>query len=436
MSYYILNFISDVMELINYKNRLIEKKIKTYLKVFGAILIEGPKWCGKTRTGKYMSESQYFLADPTDNFSNRRLAELNYEAALNGLTPRLIDEWQEIPPLWDAVRWKVDENPKRGQFILTGSTSISRSSYIHSGTGRIARLKMRTMSLYESGKSSGQVSLYDIVTNKELFVSTERVSLEQLIEYIICGGWPAALSLNVEEASLIAKEYVKSLLNEDINKINGVKRDIHKIELLLRSLARNESTTATNTTLKNDIKDKDTDNLSLDTIADYLNVLNNLFVLDNIPPFSTKIRSSLRVKQSEKRHFVDPSIPCALLNLSTEMLLKNLDFLGLLFESLVLRDLLIYVDSFDGKLFHYQDYSGHKIDAIIEMRDGTWCGIEIKLGASQIDVAAKNLIKINEQIKKENGKPAKSLCVICGMSGGAYRRPDGVYVVPITALKD
>lgn len=424
------------MELINYRNRLIEKKIETYLKVFGAILIEGPKWCGKTWTGKYMSKSGCFLADPTENFNNKRLVELNYDRALDGETPRLIDEWQEIPALWDAVRWRVDEIPKKGQFILTGSSVVSRSSYIHSGTGRIVRLKMRTMSLYESGKSSGQVSLYDIVNNKEVYASTERVSLEQLIEYVVCGGRPIALNSNDKDGPLIAKQYVKSLLNEDINKLNGVKRDVHKIELLLKSLARNESTTATNTTLRNDIKDKDTDNLSLDTITDYLNLLNSMFLLDNIPPFSTKIRSSLRLKQSEKRHFVDPSIPCALLNISTKSLLNNLDLLGFLFESMVLRDLLIYVDSFDGKLFHYQDYNGHEIDAVIEMDEGSWCGIEIKLGASQIDVAANNLIKINEQIKKENGKEAKALCVICGLSSAAYRRKDGVFVVPITALKD
>lgn len=424
------------MELINYIDRIIDKKIEMYLKSFGAILIEGPKWCGKTWTSKHHCNSDFYVANPKGNFNNKKLALMNPELVLEGEFPRLIDEWQEVPVLWDAIRGKVDENTQKGQFILTGSASINKNEYIHSGTGRISRLRMRPMSLYESGKSSGKISLYDICLNKAKDVFTGDVNINTIIEYILIGGWPGTLELDIKQGMLVSKEYVKSIINEDIYKVDNIKRDRHKIELLLRSLSRNESTTVTNNTLKKDIKAKDMDDINIDTITDYLNLFNNLYLLENIPPYSTKIRSSLRVKQSEKRHFVDPSIPCAFLSLTKEKLLDDLEFLGFLFESLVLRDLLTYVESFDAKLYHYQDYKGNEIDAVVELEDGKWCGFEIKLGANQIEDAAKNLVKINNSIFEEGGKPAQSLCVICGMSNAAYKRPDGVYVVPLTCLKN
>ena len=228
----------------------------------------------------------------------------------------------------------------------------------------------------------------------------------------------------------------KSVLNEDIYKVDNVKRDKHKVELLLKSLARNEATTVTNKTLKNDIKEKDYDDVDANTITNYLNLLNDLYLVENIPPYSSRIRSSLRVKQSEKRHFVDPSLPCAILHLTKDKLLNDLNYFGFLFESMVERDLLTYVDSFNAKLYHYQDYANNEIDAIIELEDSSWCGFEIKLGANQIDEAAKNLVRINSKIIEDGGKPAKSLCVICGLVNAAYKRPDGVYVVPFTSLKN
>ena len=424
------------MKIENYRKRIIDDIIDVYTTTFGAVLIEGPKWCGKTWTSKYHSNSEFLLADPNGNFNNKRLALLNPELALVGQKPRLIDEWQEVPSIWDAVRGKVDETIEKGQYILTGSATVNKDKYIHSGAGRIARLKMRPMSLYESGYSDGLVSLKDICLNTAKDCYIGEVSLDRIINYILVGGWPAAIGMSEKQGMLLSKEYIKTILSEDIYKVDDIKRDSHKVELLLRSLARNESTTVTNKTLKNDVKEKDLDDINVDTITDYLNLFNKLYLIENIPPFANKIRSSLRVKQSEKRHFVDQSLACALLNLTKEKLLNDLEFLGFLFESLVERDLLTYVSSFDAKLYHYQDYDNNEIDTIIEIEDGSWCGVEIKLGANQIEEAANNLIRINKLIISQGGEGAKSLCVICGLTNAAYKRPDGVYVVPITSLKD
>jgi len=424
------------MEIKNYRKRIVDQKLKMYLESFGAVLIEGPKWCGKTWTGKNAARSEFLLADPKGNFNNKSLASINPELALVGENPRLIDEWQEVPSIWDAVRGTVDETSDKGQFILTGSATINKNKYIHSGTGRISRLRMRPMSLYESGKSDGKISLYDICHGKAKDCFTGDIELDKILEYILVGGWPSSINLDLAHGLLLPKEYINSVINEDINRIDNIKRDKHKVELLFRSLARNEATTVTNTTLKKDIVEKDSDDINIDTITDYLNLFNNLYLIENIPPFSSKVRSSLRVKQNEKRHFVDPSLSCALLSLTKDKLLEDLEYVGFLFESLVERDLLTYVDSFNAKLYHYQDYKNNEIDAVIELDDGNWCAFEIKLGANKINEAANNLIKINKKIENEGGKPAKSLCVICGLTNAAYMRPDGVYVVPITSLKD
>lgn len=420
----------------DYKKRIIDETLKKYLETFGALLIEGPKWCGKTWTGSNASNSVFLLADPKNNFNNKQIALLNPDIVLNGDNPRLIDEWQEVPSLWDAVRGRVDESAKKGQFILTGSSAVDKSKYIHSGTGRIAHLKMRTMSLYESGFSDGVISLKDICYGTAIDCLTQNASLDKLIDCVLIGGWPSTIGMSVDQSIIVAKEYIKSVLNEDIYKVDNVKRDKHKVELLLKSLARNEATTVTNKTLKNDIKEKDYDDVDANTITNYLNLLNDLYLVENIPPYSSRIRSSLRVKQSEKRHFVDPSLPCAILHLTKDKLLNDLNYFGFLFESIVERDLLTYVDSFNAKLYHYQDYANNEIDAVIELEDSSWCGFEIKLGANQIDEAAKNLVRINSKIIEDGGKPAKSLCVICGLVNAAYKRPDGVYVVPFTSLKN
>lgn len=421
----------------NYKARIIDKKIDKYLSVFGAICIEGPKWCGKTWTSSYHSNSEIYIGDPSGNFQNRQLAQMSPSLVLEGEIPRLIDEWQEVPPLWDAVRYKVDQIPKKGQFILTGSATPNHKGILHSGAGRIARIRMRTMSLYESGDSSGEVSLEDLCNGKLTPKMTGEVDLKKIIEFIIRGGWPASLGLPIESAALLPKEYLEAVLNDDIYRVDGVKRNTHKMRLLLRSLARNESTTVSNKTLKNDIKEIDDEDIDTATIADYLNILDRLFITDNQKTFSTKIRSSVRIKQSEKRHFCDPSLACALLNITSHMLLNDLETLGFLFESLCERDLKIYAESIDAHVYHYQDYKNREIDTIIELNDGRWCAIEIKLGANQIESAAENLKKIYEEMEKDPKSILPSaMIIVCGLSNAAYQREDGIYVVPLTALKD
>lgn len=424
------------MDNKNYKKRIIDSKIDLYLDTFGAVLIEGPKWCGKTWTGHHHCQSEFLLSDPKGNFGNRQLASIDPELALKGKAPRLIDEWQEVPSIWDAVRSEVDADQGKGRFILTGSSAIDKSSYIHTGTGRIAHLRMRTMSLYEEGISTGKVSLRDICLGNHISDYNEDISLQKLIGCILKGGFPGSMGLSVQQGMLIAKEYMKSVISEDIDKVGKAKRDKRKVQLLLRSLARNEATTASKKTLIGDISEKDGNDISIDALSDYLNLLNDLYLIEEIPPFSSNIRSSLRVKQSAKRHFVDPSLPASILNLTEDKLLGDPNTLGFLFESMVERELLTYVDAFGGKLFHYQDYKDNEIDAIIESPDGSWCGIEIKLGGNQIDKAAENLLRINGLIVGKGGKGAKSLCVIAGVANAAYQRQDGVYVVPITSLKD
>ena len=425
------------MKREGYKPRLIDSKISNYLSVFGAVCIEGPKWCGKTWTSAAHAESEIFIGDPSGNFQNRRLAEMSPALVLEGSKPRLIDEWQEVPPLWDAVRYAADQSAQKGQFILTGSATPNHKGILHSGAGRIARLRMRPMSLYEAGISSGRVSLKALCEGQLEPTMTGEVQLRDLIDPIIRGGWPANLQTPLEHASLLSTEYIEAVISDDAFRLDGVKRDVHKMKLLLRSLARSESTTVTNKRLKNDIKEIDDEDMDTETVAAYLNIFERLFLLDNQPPFAAKIRSSVRVKQAEKRHFADPSLACALLKATPEMLIGDLETLGFLFEALCERDLKIYSDAFDAHLYHYQDYNNREIDAVVEMPNGDWAAFEIKLGANQIDTAAKSLIRLRDEIAAdEKGVPPKVLCVICGLSNAAYQRPDGVFVVPITALRD
>lgn len=424
------------MDRQNYRPRIIDRQVEEYLSAFGAVCIEGPKWCGKTWTSSYHSKSEIYLGDPAGNFQNRQLAELSPALVLEGETPRLIDEWQEVPPLWDAVRYQVDQTARKGQFILTGSATPNHKGILHSGAGRIARLRMRTMSLWESGDSSGKVSLEQLCHGALTPAMTGEVDLKRLIGLIVRGGWPGSLGLPPEQAALLPAQYLDAVIDDDVYRIDGIKRDTQKMRLLLRSLARNESTTATNKTLMRDIKAVDDEDIDANTVAAYLDIFKRLFLTENQPPFSSSIRSSVRVKQAEKRHFADPSLACALLKATPAGLLGDLETLGFLFEALCERDLRIYAESFGAHLYHYQDYKNQEIDAVIELPDGQWCAFEIKLGANQIDAVADNLLVIQRQIEADpDGKPPAVLCVLCGMANAAYQRPDGVFVVPITALR-
>ncbi|MFA6773801.1 MAG: DUF4143 domain-containing protein [Sphaerochaeta sp.] len=411
---------------------MIDELVEQYLQAFGAICIEGPKWCGKTWTAHMHAKSAFLVSDPAGNFQNRQLAQLDPSIVLDGQFPRLIDEWQEVPSLWDAVRFKVDDQAVKGQFILTGSATPKRRGVMHSGTGRIARLRMMSMSLYESGDSTGFISLKDICNSVYETKLTGEVQLRTIAALILRGGWPGSIGLSTKNAVLIPRMYLKNVVDDDVDKIDDTKRDKAKMRLLLRSLARNESTTVGKKKLKDDMMGVEKDSIDEDTITDYLDVFTRLFILENQKPYGASLRSSLSIRQAEKRHFTDPSFACSLLGITQEdKLIGDLQTFGFMFEALCVRDLRIYAQAFGGELYHYQDYENNEIDAVIEMPDGSWSAFEIKLGANQIDAAAQSLLKIQAKFLK----PASSLCVICGLSNAAYRRPDGVYVVPLTALR-
>lgn len=425
------------MQIKGYKKRVTDAKIIAYLRIFGAVCVEGPKWCGKTWACRRQAQSEFLVGDPDGNFQNRRLVQLDISSAFKGETPHLIDEWQEFPELWDATRAYVDASPEKGRFLLTGSSTPNRKGVMHSGTGRIASIRMLPMTLWESGLSDGTVSLKDLCENTPLsVVQTRNPSLHEIAEWIVRGGWPGALELSASDAVHVPHEYIVQLEENDIHRIDNTRRDVHKVDLLLRSLARNESTTASIATLCSDISGTDGETVDSDTVSAYLSALQRLFVIENQKPFHANIRSSVRVKQAEKRHFCDPSLACAILRLVPERLIGDLNFMGFLFEALVERDLRVYADSFGAQLMHYQDYSNRELDAVIEMENGDWAAVEVKLGAAQEDAAATNLLAIRDAIAKEpKGRPPKSLIVVLGRSAAAYTRPDGVHVVPISALR-
>lgn len=417
-----------------YKERLIDKKIEEYMKGFGAVCVEGPKWCGKTWTSLNHANSVCYIASPANNFQNRTMAELSPDLVLKGEVPRLIDEWQEVPAIWDAVRFEVDKDKSKGKIVLTGSSTPKRKGVLHSGAGRIGRIRMNTMSLFESGDSSGAVSLKEMFEKDLQPVITDEVKLDQLIYYVVRGGWPGNMEVDIETAKNLPTEYLKAVIEDDMYNTDGIKRDFRKVKSLLHSLGRNESTIVSNNTLRKDMMTYDEIGIDSNTIAEYLDVFERLFLLDDQPAFAANLRSSRRVLKSPKRHFCDVSLAVAALEATPEMLLNDLHTFGFLFEALCEHDLKIYAENNGGKLFHYRDEKNNEIDAVVEMPDGKWGAFEIKLGANQIENAAKELLKMKEIMEKEGTEPSL-LCVICGMTNMAYTREDGVRVVPITALK-
>ena len=419
----------------DYKERLIDKKIDRYLETFGAILIEGPKWCGKTWTALNHAESASYITET----STKRLALINPKNIFSDERPQLIDEWQIVPSIWDSVRHECDRGKGPGNFILTGSTTLKKEiqgkQVYHSGAGRIARLKMETMSLFESGDSSGIVSITDMLENKNINKNTGVVKIRELASLLIRGGWPESLKVKKENYPLIPKSYIESILNVELDEEDKV-RDKNKMNMLLKSLARNESTIVSNKTLIKDIEEYETGNdilSSRTTLLDYLDFLERLHLIENQESYSLNYRSPERVGKSVKRHFVDPSLACSLLNLNEDKLMKDLNTFGFLFEALVERDLRIYMDYLDGKIYHFRDnVSGLEVDTILEFEDGEYAAVEIKLGYNEVDDAIKNLKEFyNNMIKKP-----KFMCVIVGVLEAAYKDPDtSIYVVPITALK-
>lgn len=418
-----------------YIPRLIDKEIEENLKVFGAISIEGPKWCGKTWTALNHCNSVTYLNNTADNFREKHLAEMDVDLVLNKDMPQLVDEWQEVPAIWDAVRFKCDQDNVKGKYILTGSSVPVSEKIHHSGAGRICKMKMYTMSLYESGESSGDVSLKELFENKVQNKLVEKIELKKIAELIVKGGWPETINMNVDGAMKITKSYIEAVLDKDIVQIDGVNRDKQKMEMLLRSLARNESTISSNNVLMKDVDDNVTQedvSVSRNTVTDYLNVLTRLHLIENQNSFMYKIRSRLNVGKNPKRHFIDPSLGCTVLNITPDKLINDLETMGLYFEALCERDLKIYAESIGAKLYHYRENdTGIEVDAIIEIADGEYGAIEIKLGSNKEEEAASSLKKFYEMAEI---KP-KFMCIICGLYDAVVKRPDGIYVLPITALK-
>lgn len=417
----------------DYRPRLVDEQVDFYLSTFGAVCLEGPKWCGKTRTCLRHAKSAFMLDDPADNFANRELARIDVGQALAGETPHLIDEWQEVPSVWDAVRHAVDESTEPGRWLLTGSATPLRDKTAHSGTGRIGRLRMRTMSLFESGDSTGEVSLSEVCSGGDVGVRrVRRPELDEIVALVLRGGWPGVLGKSLDQARAVAREYIENVIESDINRLDDVVRDPAKVRKCLRSLARNESTTASDETIRGDTGADDGSALSINTVATYLGAFRRLHLLDDMEPFSPFLRSPARIKQASKRHLCDPSLAASLLGATPKMLLRDLRTFGFLFEALAERDLRVYADALGAGLYHYQDYADREIDAVIQFPDGAWSAFEVKLGMAQVDEAAAKLVDLASAFSKN---PPRSLAVVVGLAGAAYRRPDGVYVLPLTALR-
>lgn len=424
------------MNIDGYIPRIVDDRIQAYLRTFGAICVEGPKWCGKTWSSERAAKSEYKVGDPAGNFQNRRLAEIDIQIPFQGETPHLIDEWQEVPALWDAARSNVDSGTGKGCWILTGSSTPNRKGVLHTGTGRIGTIRMGTMSLWEMGASGGEVSFEELCRDAFSGVRPGKpITLRGIAERILRGGWPGALGMDFKDAINIPREYVELIAQNDIQRVSGIHHDAHKVQLLLRSLARNETTAVSTATLCRDISEVDGARVDPDTVSGYLNALERMFVTCNQRPFDASCRSSVRVKQMEKRHFCDPSLACALLKLTPEKLIGDLNTFGFMFEAMVERDLRAYCLGLQAELYHYQDYANREIDSVVEFPDGDWAAIEIKLGTNQEDAAAKSLLAFRNTIAAEGKRAPKALIVIIGMATSAYRRPDGVQVCPPHMLR-
>lgn len=419
-----------------YLKRIADGILKQKLSASGAVLIEGPKWCGKTWTATAASNSQLFMQDPDRQVSYLKAADTKPSLLLQGETPRLLDEWQTAPVLWDAVRFAVDQRGKAGQFILTGSAVPSDNVVQHSGTGRISRMVMRPMSLFESSESSGSVSIKDLFDGKTEIDNFSSLTIEQIAFAIARGGWPASIGNDSKTALLRAIDYVEAVINTDVSRVDGINKNPSRVRALMRSLSRNISTLASNETIRADIAMSDEDeNISDKTILQYLRALNRIFVTDNLPAWNPAIRSKTAIRTSPKRQFADPSIAVATMRLSPGRILDDFEYFGFLFESLCDRDLRIYAEANDGQLFHYRDASDLEADAVICLNDGRWAPIEIKLGKKEIEEGAKHLIELKNKINTTKMKEPSFLMIVTGTEV-AYRRDDGIFVVPIGCLKN
>lgn len=416
-----------------YLDRCIDRSIERDLGIFGAVLIQGPKWCGKTTTAQRFAESSLSLSDPTGDFAALQLARIDPAQAIVGAVPRLIDEWQEEPKLWDAIRFECDRRAgEPGQFLLTGSATPNDADQpMHSGIGRIARLRMETMTLAELGVSSGTVSLESLLNGYAIKAALGSINGIAGIADLLCrGGWPQAVGKTTADAMRISAAYIDGVCESDVSRVDGVKRDPQKARALLSSLARNESTLAGEKSLEKDLGG----DVSRSTLRRYMDALRRINIIDDIPAWHPALRSPVRLRQGAKRHLADPSLAVALLGANPESLASDPKTLGLLFESLVLHDLKVYAAANDSSVSHYHDADDLEVDAVIHRRDGTWIAVEVKLGSPQIPEASANLLRLERKLVERGEKPPAAKLIVIGFGMPVHTTPEGIIVAPIDTL--
>ena len=421
-----------------YKARVADNILKKKLAGKGAVLIEGPKWCGKTTTAEQIAESVLYMDDPESVQQNLTMAEINPKRLLQGAVPRLIDEWQLAPKLWDAVRFEVDHREELGQFILTGSAvPVDNDDIHHTGTGRISWLLMRPMSLWESMDSTGEVSLRELFKAPKQIDGVNHLDIDRLAFLICRGGWPRATTLEGDIALEQAFDYYDAIVRSDISRVDGVAKNPERVKRLMRSYARNQGSQAANTVICDDIRANDAESIDTDTIYSYINALKKIFVIEDMPAWNPNLRSKTAIRTSDTRYYIDPSIAAAALGLGPGDLINDLNTFGLIFETMCVRDLRVYADALNGNVYHFRDKTELECDAVVHLRNGDYGLVEIKIGGDKlINEGAENLKKLDKKIDTTKMKAASFLMVLTGTGDYAYRRPDGVYVVPIGCLKD
>lgn len=420
----------------NYRKRVADEILKRKLEGKGAVLIEGPKWCGKTTTAEQIAGSILYMDDPEKREQNALMATLNPKMLLDGDSPRLIDEWQIVPKLWDAIRFEIDHRKGFGHFILTGSAvPVETTEITHSGTGRITWMTMRPMSLFESGESSGEVSLGELFKTPEFIEGKSVLDLNRLAFVCCRGGWPQTLEMRDEIALDQAYDYLEAVVNNDINRADGVRKDSEKVRRLMRSYARNQGTQTPNTVLAEDIKYNDGTSIGEETVASYVSALKKIFVVEDVPAWNPNLRSKTAIRTTDTRYYVDPSIAAAALGAGPNDLIQDLNSFGFILETLCIRDLRVYADALNGNVYHYRDKDGLECDAVIHLRNGSYGLVEIKLGGDKlINEGAETLKQLYTKIDTTKMKSPSFMMVLTGVGDYAYRRQDGVYVVPISTL--